>query len=221
MSTYEAVLFDMDGVTVESASAWRELERTEILPAATGDAEALAEIRALSVADAYDRLDALAGVELRVDRATFDELYDSHARTVYMDRATLMEGYTDLLTALRDAGFGLGLVSASRREWVEMVLERFDLWDAYDTVVSSSDIDGPSKPDPTTYRVAAERLGVASQHCLVVEDSPHGIAAATGAGMDCLALRGDGNAESDLSAATAIVDSPAQLREALWTRLGL
>lgn len=221
MTDYGAVLFDMDGVTVESAAAWRELERTEILPAATGDADALEAIRALSVADAYDRLEEMGSVDLQVDAAAFDELYDEHARTVYLDRAALMDGYTQFLTELHDAGSRVGLVSASRRAWVELVLDRFDLWADYDTVVSSSDIDGPSKPDPTTYLVAAEEIGLEPRDCLVVEDSPHGIEAATGAGMYCIALRGEGNADSDLSTADAIVDSPAELRESLRTRLAL
>ena len=221
MSEYEAVLFDMDGVTVQTASAWRTLERTEILPAATAGTAPTDAVRALSVADAYDRLAAMDGVELTVDRGTFEDLYADHAAAVYRDHADLLPGYRDLLVTVRAGGFAVGLVSASRRGWVETVLDRFDLHDAYDVVVSSSDIPGPAKPEPDIYLAAAANLGVAPARCLAVEDSPHGIAAATDAGTTCLALRGDGNADSDLSVADATVDSPAALRVELSERLGL
>ena len=218
MSQYEAVLFDMDGVTVESATVWRELERTEILPAAvTGDIPFDA-VRALSVSDAYDELATDDDVELRVSADEFDALYDTHAREVYYDRVTLMDGYRSLLDDIRGAGHATGLVSASRRGWVEMVLDRFELTGAYDVVVSATDFDGPSKPDPTTYRLAAEQLAIEPTACLVVEDSPHGIESAVAAGMTCLALRGEGNAEEDLSKADEVVSSPEQLRAAMAKR---
>ena len=85
--------------------------------------------------------------------------------------------------------------------------------------MSASDIEGPAKPAPGIYRAAADRLGVSPADCLAVEDSTHGIAAATRAGMTFLALRGDGNVDSNLSAADAVVDSPAGLRATLRDRL--
>jgi len=221
VSAYEAVLFDMDGVTVETAAAWRRIEQTEILPAATRSGAPADTIRALSVADAYARLAAMEEVDLTVDAQGFERLYTEHAAEVYRDRACLMDGYRGLLERLRAGGLALGLVSASRRAWVEMVLDRFDLGGAYDTVVSASDIDGPAKPDPGIYRAAAERLGLPSGRCLAVEDSTHGVAAATDAGTTCLALRGDGNADSDLSAASAVVESPAELRAELLALTGV
>jgi HAD superfamily hydrolase (TIGR01509 family) len=217
MTEYDAVLFDMDGVTVESAVHWRELEETEILPAAVDGEPPIEEIRALSVSDAYERLDSLDTVELTVSAEEFDALYDDNAATVYKN-AALMDGYEDLLAALRRQGYAIGLVSASRRGWVEMVLDRFDLHDRYDVVVSSSDIEGPSKPDPTSYLAAAEGLGVDPARCVVVEDSRHGIEAAVEAGMYCFGLRGTANETSDLSTADQVVDSPAELRAAMAER---
>ena len=217
---YEAVFFDMDGVTVETADVWRELERTTILPAAVEGEPPVEMIRALSVADAYDRLVAADDVEVTVTRAAFDALYDEHATAVYGERAVLMDGYRALLADLRDAGVATGLVSASRRSWVDLVLDRFDLRSLYDVVVSSSDVDGPSKPDPTTYLVAAEQLGRDPARCLVVEDSPVGIEAATRAGMECIAFHTGTHDESALSAADHVVDSPESLRDLLFDRCG-
>ncbi|WP_436901061.1 HAD family hydrolase [Halovenus halobia] len=215
MSQYEAVLFDMDGVTVETATVWRDLEQNEILPAAVAGEPPIEKVRGLSVTDAYDRLSTLDGTEVTVSAEEFDALYDDNAAAVYRERATLMDGCVELLEDLQAEKYATGLVSASRREWVEMVLDRFDLDGLYDVVVSSSDFEGPSKPDPTTYRVAAEKLGVEPEECMVIEDSPHGIDAAAEAGMYCIALRGAGNADSDLSRANRIVMSTSELRAVL------
>lgn len=216
---FDAVLFDMDGVTVETAKAWRDLERTTILPAATNGTAPPDAIRALSVGDAYDRLVRMDDVEVTVDETGYAALYEAHAEEVYLERARLMDGYVEVLETIREANVSTGLVSASRGAWVDMVLERFDLHDVYETVVSSSDIDGPSKPAPTPYLVAADDLGADPAQCLAVEDSPHGIDAAVAAGMDCLALRGAANTDSDLSAADAIVTSPEELHEWITVRL--
>lgn len=222
MSTeYDAVLFDMDGVTVETAAAWHEIERTHVLPTATTGNPPSEAIRALSVEDAYEQLTGIEETSVVVDIEEFARLYDEQAEDVYREHATLLDGYHELIETIREAGFAVGLVSASRRSWVEMVIDRFDLHDAYDVVVTATDIDGPSKPDPTTYLEAADTLAVEPARCVVVEDSPHGIEAAVGAGMTCIGLRGDGNRAADLSEATVVVDGPAELRDEIATRLGL
>ncbi|MDZ7689524.1 MAG: HAD family phosphatase [Halobacteriales archaeon] len=216
---HEAVFFDMDGVTVDTASVWAEVEREHVLPnaldtSATEEvrAEALEAVRGQNVNDVYDTLVSMGGVRLTVDRSGFDALYAEKGEYVYSD-ATLMEGYRDMLSSLVSDGRHVGIVSASRRAWVEMVLDRFDLRGAFDAVVSADDIDGPSKPDPTTYRQAAEEVGVVPERAVAVEDSPHGIAAAVGAGMRCVAYLDEGErAEADLSSAHGSVGTPSELR---------
>lgn len=216
MAAFDAVCFDMDGVTVETAAAWHEIERSHVLPraVATGSPPPDA-IRALGVDDAYERLRSLEGVTLNVDREAFAALYEERVDEVYRERATLMAGYRDLLETVAADGLPLGLVSASQRAWIEIVLDRFELHDAFDAVVGADDIDGPSKPDPGIYEHAAAELGVTPCRVVAVEDSPHGIAAATAAGMYCIALCGDGNAEADLTAADTVVTDTAALRAEL------
>jgi beta-phosphoglucomutase len=78
-------------------------------------------------------------------------------------------------------------------------------------VVSADDVES-SKPAPDGYLQAATAVGVEPEDGIAVEDSPHGIEVAKNAGMDCLALRGDGNTDLDLSAADTVVDGPTQLQ---------
>jgi len=216
---HDAVFFDMDGVTVDTASVWAEVEREHVLPNAvevdTRDAraEALEAIRGQNVDDAYDTLVSMENLRLTVDRGEFDGLYVEKGGYVYED-AELMDGYRELVSSLSDDGH-VGLVSASRREWVEIVLDRFDLREPFDTVVSADDVNGPSKPDPTTYEQAAASVGVDPESSVAVEDSPHGIASAIGAGMRCVAYRGDGKKDADLSEAHDIVGTASELRSLL------
>lgn len=216
---HQAVFFDMDGVTVDTASVWAEVEREHVLPNAVeadtheARAEALEAIRGQNVDDAYDSLVSMKNVSLTVGRDGFDALYAEKGEHVYKD-ATLMDGYRGLVASLSDSRH-VGLVSASRRDWVEIVLKRFDLHDAFDAVVSADDIDGPSKPDPKTYEQAAASVGVEPGGAVAVEDTEHGIEAAVGAGMRCIAYRGDSNTEADLSSAHDIVGTPSELRRLL------
>lgn len=67
-----------------------------------------------------------------------------------------------------------------------MVLDRFELEASFDTVVAGDDVSGPSKPDPRIYEHATSLLGVDSAESVAVEDSRHGVTAATSAGLHCL-----------------------------------
>lgn len=216
MSEFEATFFDMDGVTVETAHVWRDVEETHVFPNAieSGTLDVTA-IRGLGVEDAYGRLTSMDGVELAVDREGFERLYDERVEEVYGERARLLPGYYDLLSDIRAADHDVGLVSASERAWVERVLDRFDLHDAFDVVVGADDVHGPSKPAPDCYEQAARAVDVDPTQSIAVEDSPHGIEAARDAGMYCLALRGNGNADLDLSLADDVADGPADLGETI------
>lgn len=216
---YEAVFFDMDGVTVDTAAHWRRVEHTEILPSITEEPVPPAVIRARSIVDTYDHLANADAYTLTVSREAFLEQYDQWATEIYGDRAQLLAGYRELIETIRTRGMAVGLISASPRRWVEMVLDRFELEDEYDLVLAADDIDGASKPSPTPYIRAAETLGLDPGDAIAIEDSRHGVEAAVQAGMYCIALRGDGNRDSDLSRADAVVTDAASLRDTLVGRL--
>ncbi|MEF8894313.1 HAD family hydrolase [Halodesulfurarchaeum sp.] len=215
----KVVFFDMDGVTVDTAVEWRTVERTEILPAITEESIPQAEIRARSITDTYEFLADAEEYTLTVSRTEFLEQYDRWAEEIYRNRAGLLDGYRELLENVRNRGIAVGLVSASPRRWVELVLDRFELGDEFDVVLGDDDIDGESKPSPIPYLRAAESVGIDPANAIAVEDSHHGVESAVRAGMACIALRGDGNRESDLSAADLIVDDATSLRETLEARL--
>jgi HAD superfamily hydrolase (TIGR01509 family) len=211
----EAVLFDMDGVIVDSERYWAGLEEERIFPTAGVADVSAEEITGMNYREVYDYLDA--NYDVAVEREEFLAIYEESAREIYTERAALMDGFRDLCGTLQDRGVRLAIVSSSPAEWIEMVSERFELT-GFDAVVSAEGVDGPGKPEPHIYRHAAEELAVDPADCVAVEDSMHGIQSATAAGMTCIGYRGADAKDPDRSAADAVVDGPQDLRAELLAR---
>jgi len=201
----DAVLFDMDGVIVDTEAFWRARERDVILPAAVaGEPPAQDEIRGINYRETYDYL--AERYEMALEREAFLELYESAAADLY-DGADLLQGFEELLAELRARGCRIAIVSSSPHAWIDRVVERFDL--DVDAVVSTEDVDGPGKPAPDVYAAAAARVEADPADCVAVEDSPNGVRAATRAGILTVAYGGDAEA---VELADRRADGPESLR---------
>ena len=207
----DAVLFDMDGVLVDSERYWQEFEAEFVLPITEGDPDR-EEFTGMNYREIYDYLAETYGTA--VDREEFVSRYDERAETVYGERVALMDGAPALFDDLRAAGALVGIVSSSPPDWIGIVTDRFDLG-PLDLVRSAEDIDDAGKPEPHVYERAAADLGLSPGDCVVVEDSPNGILSATRAGAYCVGYRAEHNVESDLSRADVVVEGPEELRRAL------
>jgi HAD superfamily hydrolase (TIGR01509 family) len=210
----DAVLFDMDGVIVNSEDYWHAFERERLFPetVASGDPTP-DEVTGMHYREIYDVL--AEAYEMAVDADEFVRRYDEAAAEIYGERVSLMAGFAALLADLRDDGRAVGIVSSSPQDWIGIVRDRFDLG-PFDLVCSAEDVDAPGKPEPHIYEHAARELGLDPADCTVVEDSAHGVAAATRAGAFTVAYRRQHNAEADLSAADAEVGGPEELRAVLF-----
>lgn len=170
----EAVLLDMDGTLVDTEGLWwqavaavaESLDR----PLSPGDAP---HVHGRTVEDVADYLG---------DPALTPRLTDAFADRVGRD-LTIVPGALDLLSGLAATTIPTALVSASPRSIVELVLPR--LGHPFDLVLANEDTPR-GKPHPDPYLEAARRLGATPSRCLVIEDSPAGIAAATAAGCRVL-----------------------------------
>ncbi|RQG94092.1 HAD family hydrolase [Natrarchaeobius chitinivorans] len=212
-----AVLFDMDGVLVDSEDYWVEFQREEIFPAAVPDDDVdVAAVTGMNYRETYDYLEAEYGTEISRDR--FEELFEEAARDIYTERVTVLDGLEDLLERLDDRDVPTAIVSSSPHEWINWMTGRFDLEDAFDHVISAEDVDAGSKPEPDVFEYAAAEVGVPAEECLVVEDSENGIEAAARAGTHVVAYRIDAHDDVDFSPADVVVDSPAELRETVLGR---
>ncbi|WP_049981384.1 HAD family hydrolase [Halolamina rubra] len=212
----DALLFDMDGVVVDSEDHWHRAEREELLPGVLdGERPDLDEITGMPYREIYDYLDA--NYETTASKEAFVDRYDETAAGIYREKVELLDGFGEIREAARAAGVPVGLVSSSPPTWMGYALDRFDL--EFDLVLSNDEVAGPGKPEPDIYAAAADRLGVDPAACVAVEDSRNGSLAARRAGMVVVGYRVVHNADTDLSACDVVCDGAAELREELLERL--
>jgi|TARA_B110000263_G_scaffold169657_1_gene147761 pseudouridine-5'-monophosphatase len=115
-------------------------------------------------------------------------------------------GAGSFVTAMQRKSIPMALGTSSYAQLADLKLRGRPWRDALSVLVCGDDDDVASaKPAPDIFLVAAERLNTAPERCLVVEDSPSGIAAARSAGMAVIAIMSPFVQASDLSAATAVV----------------
>jgi HAD superfamily hydrolase (TIGR01509 family) len=211
----DALIFDMDGVIVDSELHWKQLEGfflQSLIPAWTPADQG--RIIGLSIHDLYNMLSGEFG--LRKSKDEFLELYHEMARDIYNHKVALIPGFLDLLHDLRRNEIPTALASSSTQSWIDMVLERFDLRAMFDVVVSADELEGgEGKPSPAIYLLTAQKLNVQPARCVVIEDSRNGVLSAKNAGMYCIGFRNGFNDEQDLSAADEIVGSLAEI----WGRV--
>ena len=203
------VLFDMDGVLVDSETYWHRFEDEWVFETAVASASpAHEEVTGMAYDEIYDYLEST--YETTVTKAEFVDRYEERAESLYGTQVALTEGTPELFDRLRADGRAVGIVSSAPREWIDIVRRRFDLG-ALEIVVSAEDIDKPGKPAPHIYDHAAGELGVAPSECVVVEDSQNGIDAAVTSGAYTVGYRSTHNAELDLSRADVVVGGPSEL----------
>ncbi|MBP2702900.1 HAD family phosphatase [Microbispora sp. RL4-1S] len=174
-----AVLFDMDGTLVDTEGLWweacAEVASGLGAPLPAADQEVLF---GLAAEDAAEHVSRRAGGD-PPPAAVTTMLTDAFTARVKRGVTTL-PGTVALLDALRAAGIPAGLVSASPRAVVDLVLEAIGE-DRFRLSVAAGD-SARNKPAPDPYLAAARRLGVDPVACVAVEDSPTGIASARAAG---------------------------------------
>lgn len=204
-----AVIFDVDGVLVDSYAAhfesWRVileengLELTEEQFAQTfgrTSREIIARFWGDGVGDTRSR--------------EIDDRKEALYRDIVRAKFPVMDGAVELIDALRAAGFALGVGSSAPPANVELSLDCVGRREAFTAIVTGRDVQR-GKPDPQVFLLAAARLGVEPLRCAVIEDAPAGIRAAEAAGAASIALLGTASAD-ELRAAGARI-TVGSLRE--------
>jgi beta-phosphoglucomutase len=207
MSTL-AVIFDMDGVLIDSYDAhfagWKAMY--DELGLGYTEADFAADFGRTSRDILFRRFgNQLADARIR----ELDERKEALFRDSLRKHFTAMDGAIDLIDALSTAGFRVGVGSSAPPENIELCLEMLGRRTKIAAMVTGKDVTR-GKPDPQVFQMAAKRLEVDPAHCAVVEDAVHGIEAANRAGMKSVALTGTATREQ-LAEADLIVDSLREL----------
>ena len=180
----EAVIFDMDGVIIDSEPDYKqiELDMYAEMGLEMSEDDAVKRMGRVTV-DWWRELKERFGFE-----QSAEELAE-YENNLYLDflfsdenQKTMMEGVDVFLKTLRDKGYRIAIASSSTVPAINRVLELFDLEDAFDVRVSGDHV-AVGKPAPDIFLRAAELLNVAPEKCMVIEDSGSGILAAKRAGI--------------------------------------
>ena len=184
---FDAVVFDNDGLLLDTEEAWTRAERT--LFARHGGSFEAEHKRALlgtSRTTAAVKLEAMLALPGR-GLGLVDECHE-----LVMEEALAgvppRPGALELLQAIRDSGKSVGLASNSSGEFVERVLSVAGLLNGhFDVIVTADDVEHP-KPAPDLYLAACAALGAAPQRSAALEDSQTGVASARAAGLFTIAV---------------------------------
>jgi HAD superfamily hydrolase (TIGR01509 family) len=207
-----AVLFDNDGLTLDTEPAWT---RAEVVlferHGSTFTPEHKRDLLGTAPVDAAVKLERMLG---RPGDELNAELYALVLEEVAAG-VEPMPGAVALLAALRAAGIPIGLVSNSRRGFVERGLAAAGLDDAFAVVVTAEEVARP-KPAPDAYVAAAVALGAAPSECAVLEDSPTGLAAGRAAGALTIGVPSFPGVTLEADVVATSLEDPA-----VWLALGL
>jgi len=180
-----AVVFDMDGVLVDTEHLWDEVR--EELTAEWGGRytpEAQRAMMGMSSHEWSRYLHEVVGLREPPDVINAEVVRRMLAR--YEVDLPVVPGAVQAVRGLAEAGFRLALASSSNRELIDTVLRELGLTELFEVTVSSEEV-ARGKPAPDVYLEAAERLGLDPARCVAVEDSASGIRSAHAAGMRVIA----------------------------------
>lgn len=186
---YKGIIFDLDGVLVSTDEchyfAWKKL----------ADEEGIYFDRTINMRlRGVSRMESLDIVLEKAEKTyTSEEKYEMAARKngyyvemiQKIDSSALLTGAVDFCEKMRAEGALLAIGSSSKN--TKLILKQVGLLDYFDAIADGNDIKY-SKPDPEVFLCAAEKLGLAPETCMVVEDADAGVQAALSAGMEVLAV---------------------------------
>ena len=203
----EAVIFDMDGVLIDSEPIHIGIEKQlfdklGIDVSATVHRSYMGASNEFMYSDLRSRFKLSESVSELIES---DELF----RSDYFHRLDTIpanDGLISLLGQIKTAGLKLAVATSSSPEIANLLLNKCGIASFFDAIVTTSEA-GKSKPSPDVYLLAAQRIGVLPEDCIVFEDSPNGLSAAKSAGMFCVVIQSDSELIQQLSKADYLIQS--------------
>ncbi len=201
----KAVIFDMDGVLIDSQPIHYEADRLTLSK--------------LGVTVAHKDLEKYTGTSNPNRFAKFKEDFkiiqsisditkiqeDIIFELISKQELTAISGIIELLEDLKINNIKMAVASSSSYRFINTILDKLDITKYFTEIVSGEDMKN-SKPSPDIFLKTAEKLNVANEECVVIEDSENGVLAAISAGMKCIGYINITSGNQNLSKATVIID---------------
>ncbi|HUN36800.1 MAG TPA: HAD family phosphatase [Trebonia sp.] len=206
-SELRAVLFDLDGVLIDTEAAVLSLWRRIVDQQGVAVTEQALRDQVLGYAPEHSVDSLLGRLAPQGREAVLDEIRSAEKGLGF----EISPGASVLLRALLAAHVPLALVTGASRERVARVSQSLPELRSFEALVTWGE-PARGKPHPDPYLLAAERLGVHPGHCAVVEDAPSGVRSAVAAGAPCIGIAsGADGAALRLSGAAAVVPALSEI----------
>ena len=185
-----AVIFDFDGTLANSEPVHEEAIRAVVEPLGWWSDEPGLFERYIGTSDRFCFRDLGERAGQAVTEEHLDGLVEAK-RVLYLEmlaegRVKAFEGALELVRSCAQRG-PIAVCSGSRTQTIEPTLDRFGVLGLLNALVGADQVAN-AKPHPESYALTCERLGLSPEECVAIEDTDHGIAAATGAGIRTIAV---------------------------------
>ena len=183
----KAVIFDMDGVIIDSEPLWRQImiqSFTEIgIPFTDNDCRITTGLRFKEVATFWFNKHDITSVSVE----DFDKLVIFRLSELILKEGLPMKGVNQALAYLKENNYKMAIGTSSSNDFMNTVVKALDIKSYFDTLCSAEHLSY-GKPHPEVFLNCASNLGINPKQCIVIEDSVNGIVAAKAAQMKVIAI---------------------------------
>lgn len=206
-----AVIFDMDGVLLDS-EPYHDQTTTSILESygVKNAYEAIRPYVGRTSEDMWADLKAKYGIKASVEDLT-ELQWKKNVAGLKDSGLERSEGLTELLNYCHENGIKIAVASSSRQDFVEAVFDHLNLWQYVEVFASGFEVEH-GKPMPDIFLLAATRLDIDPERCLVVEDSTAGVQAGRMAGMYTIGYDNPTSGGQNVNAADVVVKSLSEIQ---------
>lgn len=203
---YKAIIFDMDGVLIDSQPFHFEVDRLTLqkcgFPATL---ESVKPYAGMATDDRFKKYKKDYNIEKSVQEIidTCENVRNDLLKTAKFEA---IDGVIELLQSLKNKGIKTAVASSSSYDFIFWVLDTTGIRNYFDIVMSGEQMRH-SKPAPDIFLATADKLNVSPDECIVIEDSANGVMAAFNAKMKCVGYINPNSGEQDISRADIKIDN--------------
>lgn len=203
---YKAVLFDMDGVLLDSEPLFLRAINDALIEYGVdiiSHEENQDFLIGTTIVQTWERIKEVRDLDKTVEQLIID--YEHHVLAIFGGPLDARPGVKDLVDFCRSSSIPIAVASSSQHRWIDIKLAAIGLTGVFDSIMGGDDVVN-GKPDPEVYMRSAGRLGKTASECIAIEDSPVGVSSAVASGAYTIAVKTDSTAGLDVSQANVLID---------------